>query len=90
MSSTFQEESDRCADMIDAASAITETFTRNSEAAARAKAAPQQKQNADGTWPVTECECGVEIVPARLALGRIKCVACQTEQELRERQYGRR
>ena len=88
--STFQEESDRCADMIDAASAITETFNRHSEAAARAKAAPQQRQTAGGRWRGTECGCGVEIVPARLALGRIKCVACQTEQELRERQYGRR
>ena len=88
--STFREESDRCADPIDAASAVTETFNRHAEAKARAKAAPQQKQNDDGTWPVTECECGVEIVPARLALGRIRCVACQTEHEIRERQYGRR
>ena len=90
MSEAFQEEPDRCADLIDMAGAATALFTQLSEGAARAKAAPQQKQNADGTWPVTECECGVEIVPARLALGRIKCVACQTEQELRERQYGRR
>ena len=90
MSGAFQEEEARCADLIDAASAITETFNRHAEAEVRAKAAPQQRQNADGTWPVTECECGAEIVPARLALGRIKCVACQTEQELRERQYGRR
>ena len=88
--STFHEESDRCADPIDAANAVTETFNRHAEAKARAKAAPQQKQNADGPGPVTECECGGEIVPARLALGRIRCVACQTEHELRERQYGRR
>lgn len=90
MSTPFPDELIRCADQLDVAGVVTELHNRHSEAIIRAKAAPQQRQNADGTWPVTECRCGAELAPARLALGRILCVVCQTEHEIREMRYGRK
>lgn len=42
-------------------------------------------------WPVTECvDCDDDIPPARLALGKIRCVTCQSKKELKEKQYGGR
>ena len=80
----------RYADPLDAASALTDSINRRALRIARNSNSPQQLQNSDGSWPVTECACGVELVPERLALGRIRCVACQTEHERYERQYGRK
>lgn len=40
-------------------------------------------------WPITECvACGDDIPPPRLALGRVRCIVCQTEKELKEKQRG--
>lgn len=40
-------------------------------------------------WPITECEdCGDDIPPPRLALGKVRCIACQTNKEKRSKQYG--
>lgn len=42
-------------------------------------------------WPVTECvDCDDDIPPARLALGRVRCITCQSKKELKEKQYGGR
>lgn len=91
MSDTFPEELVRCPDVIDAANAIVDLHNRHSLAAARARAAPEQRQNADGTYPITECiDCDAGIPDARLAMGRVRCFSCQTIKEQREAQYGHR
>lgn len=33
------------------------------------------------------CECGEEILPARIALGHHRCLACQTLLERKSRQF---
>lgn len=86
MSERFPEdEEDRCADDLDKASRLADLHNTNNVLVARMKAAPQQVQNPDGTWPVTECACGEEIVPQRLAHGYVRCVGCQEAKEKREK-----
>jgi RNA polymerase-binding transcription factor DksA len=47
---------------------------------------PEQVMNANRTWPVTTCvDCDEAIPTGRLALGKIRCVACQTDKESREK-----
>jgi RNA polymerase-binding transcription factor DksA len=72
----------READVLDQASELTQqltdAFVRNVRGAAR----PEQVQNADGTWPHPICvECEDDIPPARLALGKIRCIHCQEDRE---------
>lgn len=65
-------------DVLDRASNLTQELTDNAIAEQRRRARPEQVQNADGSWPVTNCvDCEVEIPQARLALGKIRCVDCQ-------------
>lgn len=72
------EPLERFSDHLDQAQAINEQHQEASLALARAKLAPEQVQNEDGTWPYTHCaECGDEIPQARLDMGKIRCVACQ-------------
>lgn len=72
----------------DMATQVEDIFTSAALAAQRAKAAPQQVPNPDGTYPITECvDCDDEIVPDRLKLGRIRCVYCQ---EKLEKTYAKR
>lgn len=73
-------------DVLDRASDLTQELTDSAIAEQRRKARPEQVQNADGSWPVTECvDCDAEIPPGRLALGRIRCVYCQEAVERRGR-----
>lgn len=54
-------------------------------------AAPEQTQDADGNWEHTECvDCGEDIEPARLNLGKVRCFRCQSALEDRRKQYGSR
>lgn len=76
------------ADILDQASELTQTLTNAYISNVQDAAMPEQKRNPDGTWPVTECvgpqigdECGEPIPEGRLALGKIRCIACQ---QLRE------
>lgn len=65
------------ADDLDRAAALTQELADAAIAEARRAAAPQQVQCIDGSWPNPECECGEEIPPERLRLGRIRCIYCQ-------------
>lgn len=78
------------ADELDRAAFITEKANEEAVAATRLRAAPEQVQNEDGSWPHTECVlCGEDIEEARLALGRTKCFSCQSALEKRSKQFGR-
>jgi phage/conjugal plasmid C-4 type zinc finger TraR family protein len=69
-------------DVLDRASNLTQETTDNAIAEQRRKAAPQQVQNPDGSWPVTEClDCDLAIPEGRLKMGRIRCVECQSAVE---------
>lgn len=90
MSVDFPDEAERCADLIDEAGRITDMHNQHYIAAARAKSAPEQIRNADGTWPITECvECATELNHVRLMMGRVRCFACQTDKEKRGTRHGR-
>lgn len=79
------------ADDLDRASWLTQQTTDDAVEEQRRRAAPEQVQNEDGTWPHAECvDCDSEIPEARLALGRVRCVVCQEVLERREKQYGAR
>lgn len=94
MSEMFPEDDDRCVDVIDQACKVEQRMRQAYISAALAKSAPEQEQvkDEDGNlyWPVTECvDCDDDIPPARLALGKIRCVICQSAKEARGKQYGR-
>ena len=69
------------ADNLDQAQELTALLTEAYVENARAGAKPEQVQNADGSWPVTECECGEPIPEARIRLGKILCISCQEDLE---------
>jgi RNA polymerase-binding transcription factor DksA len=69
------------ADDLDRASELTLTLTDAYISGVRSLAAPEQRQNADGTWPTPECECGEAIPEGRLRLGKIRCISCQEDLE---------
>lgn len=71
----------READDLDAASELTQQLNDAYIRNARDKARPEQEQNPDGSWPRTQCDCGDGIPPARLALGKIRCISCQQDRE---------
>jgi len=72
------------ADNLDAAANLTQQRTDDAIKNAAWCMRPQQVQNADGTWPQPDCDdCGDEIPPERLQLGRIRCVYCQQRLEKR-------
>ena len=77
------------ADIVDSANYLVELHNNAYLAAARAKAAPEQVQLPDGTWPTVECvDCGEDIEKPRLAMGKVRCISCQTHKE--RKQIGRR
>jgi len=66
-------------DVLDRATNLTQELTESAIAEQRRKARPEQVQNPDGSWPTTTCvDCEVDIPPARLAMGKVRCVDCQT------------
>ena len=74
------------ADDLDRAADLTRKLEDAAVAAIRHQVKPQQVQNPDGSWPITDCEdCGEDLAPERLASGRIRCVYCQTLLERRGR-----
>lgn len=73
------------ADALDRAQELTTLLNDAYVDNARALAKPEQVRNPDGSWPVTECECGESIPAGRLALGKIRCIACQTDLEKERR-----
>lgn len=82
-----KEEFEREPDVLDQASRLTQTLNDAYVGQARLLNAPQQKQNADGSWPITECvDCDDPIPAGRLALARIRCIHCQEDVEREGRQ----
>ena len=74
------------ADQLDTANYYAEQATEKAIAQQRLRAAPQQIQNADGSWPHPECDtCGDDIEPERLAHGMIRCFSCQDAKERKEK-----
>lgn len=89
MSETFPEEESRFTEQVDAANYFADLHNRCSEAKARAKAAPEQVPNPDGSWPLTTCiDCDEELNSVRLMMGRVRCIACQTHKERMEARRG--
>lgn len=83
--------SNRPADILDQADAVTTVLRDAAIAGVRNAMVPQQTKNADGTWPVTECtDCDTPIPDERLAMARIRCTGCEEVHQTRERQYARR
>jgi RNA polymerase-binding transcription factor DksA len=77
-------------DPIDRASYIADVANREAEEHYRRLAAPEQVKGADGKWETEECvDCGEDIEPQRLEMGKVRCIACQTIKEKREKNYAR-
>ncbi len=73
-------------DDLDRAADLTEERTRALIEEVQRKARPEQVRRGDGSWPQEDCEdCGLEIEPGRLELGKIRCFHCQTVLEKRGR-----
>lgn len=80
------EISDRVADDLDRAAEVTQQLTQDSLERVQRAAAPEQTQNEDGSWPYPDCNlCDEPIPAARLALGKIRCIACQHRWERGDR-----
>lgn len=80
---------EKCADPFDHASELESSFRELSLSEARRKLKPEQEQNEDGTWPVLYCvDCDDEIPEARLAMGKIRCVDCQSNLERKSKMFG--
>ena len=83
---TERPEQERSPDLLDRASALTQRLNDASVQHARWMARPEQVQNPDGSWPQPDCEdCGEDIEEARLNMGKIRCIACQTILEHRKK-----
>lgn len=73
-------------DVLDQASNLTEQLTTGYVNHVRNRMRPEQVRNADGTWPHPNCvDCEIDIPPARLEMGRIRCVNCQEDEERAQR-----
>lgn len=68
------------ADNLDQASELTQMLNDAYVKNARRLAWPEQVQNPDGTWPLTECGCG-EPLGTRMHMGKIRCINCQQDFE---------
>lgn len=76
---------ERHADPIDEANALAAALTDGAIAAARHAAAPEFHPEFDGETCV---DCGDAIPVDRLALGKVRCVRCQTYLEHQRKQHG--
>ena len=82
------EDSEHLADVLDIGARNTQALTDSTVALSSALAAPEQVQNADGSWPITECvDCDPDL-GERAALGRVRCIRCQELLERKRRGYG--
>lgn len=77
---------ERHADPIDEATALAAALTDSAIAAARLANAPESHPDFDGE---TCIDCGDDIPKDRLALGKIRCIRCQTVLEHRKKQQAR-
>lgn len=77
-------EFERTADENERATLAEEQFTDAAIEAVREKAQPESHPDFDGAHCV---ECEALLPPARLALGRVRCVTCQAQLEHEARRY---
>ena len=77
---------ERHADIIDEANALATALTDGAISNARLAAAPESHPDFDG---VSCVECGDTIPDGRLALGKVRCIACQTTLEHHKRQHAK-
>lgn len=75
-----REERARLADPMDLAAQMSEDMLNADIQNARVKTEPEKHPDFDGAHCVEET-CGIEIPAARLEMGRIRCVECQTRRE---------
>ena len=72
------------ADDLDRASELTQAQNDSAIDEVRRLARPEQVVGPDGKWHQTTCEdCEEKIPLARLRLGKIRCIHCQTMLERR-------
>ena len=83
------EDIERLVDPIDIGSHNAENERQRAEEEQRRRAKPKQVRKPDGTWPITECECGEPIGEARLNHGFITCIECAKLAEFKGKQYAR-
>lgn len=75
------------ADPVDIASDLELLHNEQLVAFARNANKPEQEKNPDGTWDEMECrDCGEDIPLARLEMGKVRCVDCQSILEKRSKQ----
>lgn len=67
-------------DHADIAGDTIEVCLADAERRARGKSAPESHPDFDGSHCVEE-NCGIPIPKARLALGKVRCVDCQSLKE---------
>lgn len=77
---------ERHADPIDEAAELAASLADGAIAAARRATAPETHPGFDGETCV---DCGNDIPKERLAMGRVRCVHCQTAREHRGKQHAR-
>lgn len=76
-------------DEVDQANELAQMETDNHLYLARKRAKPEQEQRPDGSWPHPECvDCEGPIGEARLDMGRIRCIHCQTDLEALRKFWG--
>lgn len=86
--SYFPETADACPDVLDQASRTEQMERDNGVKAAMLASAPQRHHRFDGTHCVEE-DCGVVIPDARLAMGKVRCVDCQSDLDDANKQFRR-
>ena len=76
------EQREHLTDILDIGTRVAEEHLNDAVSASKRLAAPEQIQNEDGSWPITEClSCDADL-GERAALGKVRCIRCQ---ELLER-----
>ncbi len=75
---------ERSADLIDEANALAASLTEGAIAAARRANIPESHPDFDGETCVS---CGDDIPEVRLKMGKMRCVRCQQEIEIRKKQF---
>ncbi len=88
MNMDFEDQSDGCEvyDEVDQANLIQMAQTEQMLASIRQRVAPEKHPDFNGSDCV---DCGDVIPKPRLAMGKVRCVSCQTEREERQKQFGR-
>lgn len=76
--------SEKHADVLDQAAAVTDLLTQKLVEERRALAAPETHPDFDGRHCVEE-DCGEPIPDERLSLGKVRCISCQTRRETANR-----